>query len=370
MQLDNLNIRKILSKDLLDVFIRIGLLVFLVTMCARIIGPFLNIGLWSVVLAIALYPLHKAIAAKMGGSHGRSATVLVLLGLLLIGTPTVMLGSSFAEHVYTSYTNFQEGTIEIEPPKESIQQWPLVGEQVYTLWSSAAGNMPDFIHQNRQQLSKLSKRVLEAAATTAGGLMLFLGSLIIAGIIMAYGESGSRAMGRIISRFAGSDLGPQLQKLTTATVRSVAIGVIGVAFIQALVLGVGFLFAGVPAAGVLALLVMVLGILQAPALLLTVPVITYIWMVGDASTTMNMVYTAYLVIGGFVDQILKPILLGRGVDVPMPIILLGALGGMLTGGIVGLFIGAVLLAVGYELFMTWVAHGDPDPSSEFASAKE
>jgi predicted PurR-regulated permease PerM len=131
-----------------------------------------------------------------------------------------------------------------------------------------------------------------------------------------------------------------------------------VAFIQALLLGIGFLFAGIPAAGVLALVVLLLGILQAPAVLVSLPAIGYLWWSGDGSTAMNVVWTAYLVIAGFADNVLKPLLLGRGVDVPMPVILLGALGGMVSGGIIGLFIGAVVLAVGYQLFMDWVEEGN------------
>ena len=162
---------------------------------------------------------------------------------------------------------------------------------------------------------------------------------------------------RIISRLAGTAKGPQLHSLSTATIRSVATGVIGVAFIQALLLGIGFMIAGIPAAGVLVLIVMLVGIMQLPALIVSLPAIAYMWWAGDASTTANIVFTVYLLVAGMADNVLKPMLLGRGVDVPMPVVLLGALGGMVSGGIIGLFIGAVFLAVGYEVFMGWVDQG-------------
>jgi predicted PurR-regulated permease PerM len=130
--------------------------------------------------------------------------------------------------------------------------------------------------------------------------------------------------------------------------------VVGVAFIQAILLGLGFVFAGVPAAGILAVIVLLVGILQLPALLVSLPAVGYLWWAGDGSTVMNVVWTVYLLIAGMADNVLKPMLLGRGVDVPMPVILIGALGGMVYSGIVGLFIGAVVLAVGYQLFMDWV----------------
>jgi len=166
---------------------------------------------------------------------------------------------------------------------------------------------------------------------------------------------------RIFERFAGRQRGSGLHKLTTATIRSVAAGVIGVAVIQALLLGLGFIWADIPAAGVLALIVLLIGILQLPALIITLPVIGYLWWAGGDSGTMNVIYTVYLVVAGAADGFLKPLLLGRGVEAPMPIILLGALGGMVSSGIIGLFIGAVLLAVGYQIFMEWV---DRDETAE------
>jgi len=340
-----------------DGAVRLGLGILLVVLCARVIQPFVNLAMWSVVLAIALYPVHKVIAARMGGRQGRAASVLVLAGLLLIGVPTVLLGTSFANGVHNNYQQLESGTLTLPPPKQSVAELPVVGDRIYKAWGAAASNLPQFVQDNKEALQSVSKRGLAAAASTAGAVMLFLASLIIAGIIMAYGESGTTAMRNIIDRIAGEDRGASIQSLITATVRSVATGVIGVAFIQAIILGVGFLWAGIPAAGLLAIAVMVLGILQAPALLVTIPVIALLWMSGDASTTMNIVYTIYLFVGGLADNVLKPLLLGRGVDAPMPVILLGALGGMVSGGIVGLFIGAVVLAVGYQLFMDWVAKG-------------
>lgn len=175
---------------------------------------------------------------------------------------------------------------------------------------------------------------------------------------MAYGESGSQVMRRVFSRLGGPINGPRLYSLSSATVRSVATGVIGVAFIQALLLGIGFIVAGIPGAGVWAVVVLLLGILQLPAALVSLPAIAYLWWLGDASTALNILFTVYLLVAGLADNVLKPLLLGRGVDVPMPVVLLGALGGMIIGGIIGLFVGAVLLAVGYQVFMAWVADAD------------
>jgi len=245
-----------------------------------------------------------------------------------------------------------------------VADWPLVGKRVHRAWSSAANNLPAFLKDNQAQLQNIAKRIFAAAANTVGSVLLFLGALIVAGIMMAYGESGSQAVQRIFSRMTDPVTGPRLKTLSTATIRPVATGVIGVAFIQALLLGVGFVMADIPMSGVLALVVMFLGILQLPAAIITLPVIAYLWWAGDASTTINIVFTIYLFVAGLADNVLKPLLLGRGVEVPMPVILLGALGGMVSGGIIGMFVGAALLAVGYQVFMDWIDNVETDTSAE------
>jgi predicted PurR-regulated permease PerM len=360
MPVDESTLRKLLSQDLMDAVIRIGLLAFLVVMCMRVFAPFANLMLWALILAITLYPLHQRLARWLKGRQGRAATLLVVASILLIGLPTVMLSASFARHVQAAYTAFEHHGIAIQQPDPKVAHWPLVGQRVYSTWSQAADNLPMFIEENKAQLKHILKRMFLAAATTAGSLLLFVGALMIAGVMMAYGESGSLTMQRLFNRLAGPERGPRLQSLSTATVRSVASGVIGVALIQALLLGIGFIMAGIPAAGVLALVVMLLGIVQLPAALISLPAIAYLWWSGDSSTPSNIFYSIYLIIAGMADNVLKPLLLGRGVDAPMPVILLGALGGMVSGGIIGMFIGAVLLAVGYQIFMEWVVTSEED----------
>jgi predicted PurR-regulated permease PerM len=357
MQSDNVLSRKLLSKDLMDVLIRLGLVAFLAVLCYRVFAPFIGLLLWALILAVALYPLHRRVANRLGGRQGRAATLIVLVGVLLIGVPSVMLASSFAEQIHDVHTAYQNKEFTIKQPDPSVAKWPLVGKRIYDFWSAAAQDLPGLLKQVEPQLVTSSKFLLGVAANTVGGVLSFLGSLIIAGIMMAYGESGSLAMRRIISRLAGPEKGPRLHGLSTATIRSVATGVIGVALIQALLLGVGFIWAGIPGAGVLAFVVLLIGIMQLPALIVSLPVIAYLWWSGD-STAMNLIFSVYLLLAGMADNVLKPLLLGRGVEAPMPVILLGALGGMVTGGMVGLFVGAVLLAVGYQIFMEWVAEGE------------
>jgi predicted PurR-regulated permease PerM len=367
MAIDQQALRELLAKDVLDFFIRLGLIVLAVVACERIFAPFLPVMGWALILAVSFYPLMLMLRDRSGMSPGRSATVLVLGVLLLIGVPTVLLGTSFATHIFDVVGDFNAEQVEVQAPAESVRDWPVIGDKVYEIWMLASTDLPALIEKLQPQLGNLSKKALSSAAGTAGTLLFFFGAMIVAGIMMAYGEDGSRAMQRIFRRVAGSDRGLQLHRLATLTVRSVALGVVGVAVIQAVLLGVGFLLAGIPAAGLLALIVLVIGILQLPALIITLPVVGYLWGFTEHGTVMNVILTVYLLVAGAADGFLKPVLLGRGVDVPMPVVLLGALGGMVGAGIIGLFIGAVVLSVGYELFMGWV---DEMPDTDDTAAPD
>jgi len=271
----------------------------------------------------------------------------------------VMIASSFATHIYDLVDAFRTNQVSVPLPAPGVAEWPFIGERLYAAWSAAATDLPAYLETLQPQLGELGSAALSSAAGAMGNVFFFLGALIVGGIMMAFGESGGAATERILCKLTSKDHGPRLHQLITATIRSVATGVIGVAFIQALLLGVGFVLADIPAAGLLAIIVMVAGIVQLPAAIISLPAIGYIWWAGG-DTTMNIVWTIYLLIAGMADNVLKPMLLGRGVEAPMPVILIGALGGMVSAGIVGLFIGAVALAVGYKLFMDWVNQPDPE----------
>lgn len=354
-----------------DALIRVALVALLVVASLRVFTPFMDLMIWALILAVTLYPSHQRLAAKLGGKQGRAATMIVLFSIMILGVPVALLGSSLAEQLSSGYHAYREGTLSIKPPQTTVADWPLIGEQVYESWSEASANLPEFLEANRASVEAAAAKALALAKGTAGSVLFFIGALIVAGIMMAFGESGSRAMYHILSRIAGESHGPKVHTLVTMTTRSVAAGVLGVALIQAILMGLGFMLAGVPAPGILAVVVLLLAIMQLPALLVSVPVILWLWNSGDAGTVMNVVWTVYMLLAGLADNILKPMLLGRGVDAPMPVILIGALGGMVSGGFVGLFTGAVILAVGYQIFMQWVAlKTEQDQAAEPGAGEE
>jgi len=350
------------SGRLLDVLIRAGLIVALVVLCYRVFAPFLTLMVWAVTLAVALYPIQRFVAAKVGGRQWLAATLITIFGIALIVAPTALLLSHVGDSVQRVIGDVQANKLEIPPPRASVAEWPLVGKRLYGLWDRAHTDLPGLVQSMQPKIGNLAKSALAMVASIGGAILQFVGAFIIAGILMAFGKAGTRGSRAIFTRIAGPDRGPEFAELSVATIRAVAQGVLGVALIQAILVGLCLLVAGVPFAGVLAIVVLVLGIAQVPALIVTLPAIAYIWMNGQYGTVEAVIYTVLLFVAGMADNVLKPLMLGRGVDAPMPVILIGALGGMAAAGILGMFVGAALLALGYQIFMGWVAT-NPDAES-------
>ncbi len=349
---------------MLDMLIKFGILLALASFCFTIFSPFLNLMLWAVILAVVIFPFHQKVAERLNDKQGRAATLLIVMGLILLVLPTIWMVSTMADNMGSLVERVSQNTLEVPAPKESIANIPLVGKKVYGVWMKASTDLPSLVKSLQPHLGDAAKQVLHALASISGSLLLSMFSFIVAGIMMAYGHPGAESCARIATRIAGPTRGEKLINICSSTIRAVALGVIGVAFIQALLVGIVMTFAGIPAVGIFFVLVLVLGIAQIPALLVTIPAIAYIWMTGDNGTVASIVYTVLLAIAGAVDNVLKPIFLGRGVDAPMPVVLLGALGGMATSGILGMFIGATLLSIGYRIFMAWVDEGLEDELRE------
>ncbi|MFK0087352.1 AI-2E family transporter [Pseudomonas sp. NPDC090755] len=342
-----------LSGGLLDVLIRAGLITVLVLFCFQIFHPFLNLMLWAVILAITLYPLHNMLKGKLGNKDGRTATLIVVVALALLMVPIYLLGTSISDSIEGTLAMLKSDSLTIPLPSEKIATLPLIGKPLYAYWMQSATDMSSVLMKLMPYIKTVGLTLLGKMAGVGVGFLLFIGALIIAGVLMAYGENGERSAIAITSRLSGPERGPRITELCTSTIRAVAQGVVGIAFIQMLLVGVGFVVMGVPGAGILAMVALLMGIMQLPVILVSLPVIAYVF-ATEGTSLATIVFAIYSLVAGMADNILKPLMLGRGVDVPMPVILIGALGGMVSGGFIGLFIGPVALAVGYKLFWQWV----------------
>ena len=340
-------------RELLDVLIRAGLIAVLAVFCFRIFVPFLNLMVWALILAITLYPLQVKLRGPLAGKDGLIATLIILVAFAVILVPTYLLGVAVGTSIERAMAVFKSGSFQIPQPADSVAAWPIVGQRVYDFWAQAATDITGLAQRFAPQLKDAGLALLGTVTGLGAGLLVFFLALIVAGIFMAYGEKGNQSAAQIATRISGPENGRQITDLCTATIRAVAQGVVGIAFIQMLLIGIGFVMMGIPGAGLLALAVLLLGIMQLPATLITIPVIIYV-IATQGVSTVTIVFSVYIFVAGLADNVLKPLLLGRGVAVPMPVVLIGALGGMVTGGVIGLFIGPVMLAVAYQLFWRWV----------------
>jgi predicted PurR-regulated permease PerM len=346
---------------MMDTAIRIALLALLVLWCFNIVRPFIMPVLWGAIMAVAIYPLFVKAYTVLGGRQKLTATLITVLALTLLITPTVMLSGSLIKSSKLLAERVEAGALQVPPPADTVKDWPLIGEKLHGAWSLASTNLEGALEKFKPQVDAISKWLLSAAAGVGGGILMFIVSIIIAGAFLVYGRSGSKVMETVAGRIMEKKKGAEFVELAGATIRSVAQGVLGVALIQAILAGIGLLVMGVPYAGVWAGLVLLLAIVQLPPWLILGPIIVYEFSVAE--TVPAVIFMVYSLVVSVLDGFLKPLFLGRGMDIPMLVILLGAIGGMVLSGLIGLFVGAVVLAVGYSLFTAWLEQETSAPET-------
>ncbi len=336
----------------LEAAIRIGLVAILIWWCFNIVKPFALPFLWGAIFAVALYPLFRKLRALLGGREKLAAALIALVVLALLIAPIVFLSQSLIKNSQTLSAKIQAGSLTIPPPSAKVKNWPLVGARLHQIWLRASTNLDETLDRFKPQLEAAGRKLLSFTAGAGMEIIRFVLAIIVAGVLMVYARGGTRTMEHISARLMGPKKGPEIVKLTGATIRSVAQGVLGVALIQTILAGAGFVVMGVPLTGLWALAVLVLAIVQLPTIVIMGPIIIYVYSV--AAPLPATLFAVWSVLVGVSDTFLKPIFLGRGLDIPMLVILLGAIGGMILSGIIGLFVGAVVLAVGYKLFFAWL----------------
>jgi predicted PurR-regulated permease PerM len=333
-----------------------------VALSLAILAPFVMLVLWAGVIAVAVYPLYQRLERGLGGRAKLALTLFTLLTLAVLIVPSVMLGDSMFKSIHTISTQLDAGTLQVPPPSQSVAEWPLVGPKLHEVWSGASRNLSGTLNAYSEDVKKVASWLLGTAASAGAALLQFIIAVLIAAAFMANAKPIGSFLQRLAVRLAG-ERGQGVGALAGSTVRSVAQGVLGVAVIQALLSGIGMLLAGVPGAGLWAVLVLVLAVIQLPPILVLGPVAAYVF--SEASTLTASLFLVWALFVSTSDAFLKPMLLGRGLDIPMLVILLGAIGGMLFAGIIGLFVGSVVLALTYRLFVAWLDEGfDQDEPSD------
>jgi len=333
-----------------EIAIRLGLLVLMAMWCFDIVTPFSSIILWSIILAMAFAPLFNKLSQRIGGRPKAAAGILVAGCAVIFVIPSWLIFDSVIQGAQRLRPYLEANTFELPPPSEQVLDWPIVGDQLYTAWQEAFVSMESFVVNHEEQFIAAAKTIASGIVGIGGSFIMLFVSVILAAVILANAQSENFGR-RFLRRLVGAR-GDEFAETIASTVRSVVKGVIGVAIIQSLLIGLGMVFAGVPYAGIWTLLTLVLAILQLPVIVVIVGVV--LWMFSSMETLPAVLWTIYFLAAGLSDNILKPILLGKGAKVPMAVIFFGVIGGFIASGFIGLFTGAIVVSLGYILFMSWL----------------
>jgi len=336
----------------IEVSVRLVLVFAVVVAAFFVVSPFFMVVLWGTILAITFHPIYEKMRRAFGGRRKLAGATFVVVVLALIVVPTLFLSDSLLDATVGVIRQGREGTLEIPPPNESVRSWPVIGEKAWELWQGAHDDLRGTAQKLQPQLRQWTERVVAGVGDVVTTFLMTLLAIVISGILMVASDGISRAAQRVALRLGGQKGAPMLN-LIVGTVRSVVKGVVLVALIQSLLAAVGLIIAGVPGAGLWSLLVLMVAIMQLPPLLVLGPIIPWVFANND-STAIAVFFTIWSLVVSGSDGFLKPILLGRGVDVPMLVILIGAIGGMLQSGVIGLFVGPVILATFYRFFVAWI----------------
>jgi predicted PurR-regulated permease PerM len=349
--METIDNNKTVTKNVIEIAIKLSILATLVIWAFLLIKPFMIPVIWGIILAVAMEPFIKKFADKMGGRRSLAATLFVLTIIAALIFPSVLLVMESIDTVQVVSERMHDKTLVIPPPPAKVADWPVIGSSVHQAWQLFSTNLEAALKQFAPQLKTLTSTLLGSVGGGISGVFMAIISTCIAGVFLAKAKGSAAVAEKIITRFAG-ERGAETTALATATIRGVMTGVVGVAVIQAVLSAIGMVVAGVPAAGLWSILILVLAVSQLPPIIVLGPVAAYVFSAADTTTAVVFLVWALLVSAS--DGFLKPLLMGRGVDIPMLVILIGALGGMMLFGIIGLFVGAVVLAIMYTEFMTWV----------------
>ena len=341
------------NRQIIDIAIQLAVGAVFVIASYRILRPFIDFIVAGGVIAIAVHPLFLRAVDRLAGRRKTVVALFGLLGVGLIVVPVILASPSIYESAHTLHEQVDDGSLELPPPPSKVRDWPFVGARVHTFWLQASTNLQSFINEYHDQIKDVFGGIVSMVVGAGTQALRFIFAILIAIVFLANADACTASLAQISTRLFGEARGRDFNQIATQTVRSVATGVLGVAFVQAVLAGVGMAIAGVPWVGAWSLAILLLAIVQLPPIVILLPVA--LWVLGSADNpVIAWGFLVWALLVSFSDAVLKPMFLGRGVDVPMIVILLGAIGGLMLSGIMGLFLGAVILSLAYRLLMEWL----------------
>lgn len=347
------------SKQLFEIILQLGLIFLILGFCVKLLLPFMMPILWAIILAIVLYPTFNFLQKKLKGRKSLASFIIIAALLALIILPTVFFVNKVTSSLVELKAGVEDGSLKVATPGQNIKDWPIIGDKAYDFLYSLSTDLKAGVLEYKEQIVELSKKLLGSVLSSTVALLQIILSLIIAGILMVSRSAQDLAI-NFIKRIAG-DSGEEFLNISVSTVYQVVKGILGVAVIQTLIQAVGLFGANIPFAGVLTLLCLMLSIIQIGPIIINLGVIAYLFSLDN--TTAAALWTVFFVLSGLSDNVLKPLLLGKGALVPMLVIFLGVIGGFMMSGFVGLFVGPIIFSIGYKLFAAWM---DDKPESTVA----
>jgi len=350
MALEQSAVEKTHTNQALRAFIEISLVVVMAAASLMILRPFLPLIAWGIIIAIASYPGYGKLLRIFGGRRVLVAVIWTLLLLSILIVPVVLLAQTLVAGIPSLAGHLRDGTLTVPLPPARIETWPLIGGPLKTLWTAASTNLGEVLKRFTPQIKSSIPVLLSVSAGIGLSVLQFVLSILVSGVLLASADGAAKVSRSLVNRLFENN-GPEVEDLVGSTIRSVTSGILGVAVIQSAFAGLGFLVVGLPGAGLWAMIFLFAAVLQVGPLVL-IPAVAYVFTI--ASTTKAVTFLVWCIIVALMDNILKPLLLGRGAAVPIVVVFLGAIGGFMAMGIIGLFVGAVVLSVGYKLLLAWL----------------
>lgn len=323
-----------------------------------ILRPFLGAVIWATMIVVTTWPLFRRIEVRVGGRRSIAVALMTLAMILVFVLPFWVAVSTIADYA-RNVDDWPEtlAKLKLPPPPEFVDSLPFVGHAIAEPWRAAAELPPAGLAAKVRPYAGTIAKYLAAQAGSIGMLLLeFLMTIIISVVIYSNGEAAADKVMRFGRRLAG-ERGEHSVRLAAQAIRGVALGVVVTALVQSVLGGIGLAVAGVPLAGILTAVMLMFCLAQLGPTLVMLPACIYLYWAGDhVWATVLLVWTVFV---GTLDNFLRPYLIKKGADLPLLLIFAGVIGGLLTMGMIGLFVGPVVLAVVYMLFEGWIAESPP-----------
>jgi predicted PurR-regulated permease PerM len=340
-----------LSPSRIDQALSFAVLAAVIVGCFFVLKPFITALVWAAILCTTTWPLYLRLAARLRHRDGLAAFVMVLLLALIMLAPFLVVGATIADNAAVM-ARWGRDLLAAGPPEPPawVAGLPVIGATVAAYWTSMAHDTAQLLGVLREYVEPLRKAAVASGASVLGAILQMALAIFIAWFMFRDGHAIVRgAAGRI-----AGDRGMQLALVAVAAVRGVVLGLLGTALVQGVVAGIGFWIAGIQAAPLLGFLTFIASPVPIGPPLVWVP--AGLWLIQTGHMGWGIFVLAWGMFAvSTIDNVIKPLIISRGVDLPFILVLLGVLGGVIAFGFIGVFLGPVLLAVGYALLMEWAA---------------